>query len=232
MNRDHALYALMGIVIGFVAAYPVFEVMSARQPSLRVPGQSDQVPAGVAPADEGGAPAGGGPAMEEVQRLRKIVDANPNDADAVLALARLNLSINDLIRARGLYERYVKLRPEDREGRLTLANLHFDTRQFDKARDLYQEFLIQEPGHPEVLTDLGTCYRNLGDPARALELFRKAQGMNPDLPQAVFNEVVVLAMDLKDFASASERFEKLKQLEPANPNVEALGREIERLRAQ
>ena len=221
----------MGIVIGFVAAYPVFEVMSSRQPALRLPGQAAAAPQGSqGTAQPAGGGAAGGPAMAEVERLRKRVEANPDDADALLELARLNLSINDLIRARDLYERYLKLRPEDRNSLLTLANLHFDTRQFDKARDLYQNFLIQEPDRPEVLTDLGTCYRNLGDSARALELFRKALSINPNLPQAVFNEVVVLALDQKDYSAATTRFAKLKELEPGNPNVEALGREIERLR--
>lgn len=225
----------MGVVIGFVAAYPVFEVMSGRQLPLHVAGQSTpQVPGGSSPSvplPGAGAPAAGGPAMEQIQQLRQRVDANPNDADAIQSLAQLNLQINDLLRARALYERYVALRPEDANGILMLANLFFDTREFGRARDLYQQLLEKDPNRPEVLTDLGSCYRSLGDPQRALELFRKALEVRPEFSQALFNEVVVLGVDLKDYAAAKTKLEALRRVQPGNPNVEALATEIEKLRA-
>ncbi len=168
--------------------------------------------------------------MEQIRQLRERVDSNPQDADAVLALAQLNLQINDLIRARGLFERFVALRPQVPEAQLTLANLYFDTREFGQARDLYLKLLESNPNQPEVITDLGSCYRSLGDSKRALELFRKALELRPGYPQALFNEVLVLGLDLRDFAAAAEKLAALRQLQPGNANVEALAAEIEKLK--
>lgn len=233
MNRDHALFLLAGILIGVVAAYPLFEAMSTRQPPLRIAGaEAGAVPGG--DSAPGGAPSGGGgaPAMEQIRQLREYVEANPDDADALLTLAQLNLSINDLIRARTLYERYVKLRPDDRGGVLTLANLYFDTRDYAKAKDRYLEVLAKEPARPDVLTDLGVCFRNLGDPQRAVELFRQAREIRPDLPQTLYNEALVLALDLGDFETAAQRIGRLRELQPGNAQVEELAREIERRRSR
>lgn len=231
MNRDNALFLLMGILVGVVAAYPLFEAMSARQPALRLPGQADAVAPGPAPGSAG--PGGGGaPPVEQIRQLREYVEANPQDADALLTLAELNISINDLLRARTLYERYVQLRPADSAGALTLANLYFDTREYAKARDRYLDVLAKEPARPDVLTDLGVCYRNLGDPRRAVEIFRKARELRPDMPQALYNEALVLAVDLADFPAADLLVARLRQVQPGNPQTEALASEIERRRSR
>ncbi len=234
MTRDNALFLVLGILVGVVAAYPLFEAMSSRQPPLRVAGQAEVGAAPGTGSPSGNSPAGGAgaPPMEQIRQLRDYVEANPDDADALLTLAQLNLSINDLIRARTLYERYVELRPADPTGVLTLANLYFDTREYAKARDRYLEVLEREPGRPEVLTDLGVCYRNLGDPQRAVELFRQARALQPDMPQALFNEALVLAVDLSDFDAAAERLARLRELQPGNAQVEELAREIERRRSR
>jgi tetratricopeptide (TPR) repeat protein len=229
VNRDNALFALMGILLGFVAAYPVFEAMSARQPSLRPPGGPGAPEAASAAAADPAA-AGGGPMNEEVRRLREYVEANPADADAVRALANLNLQVNDYLRARTLYERYVELRPEDPEGVLTLANLYYETREFPRARQQYERYLELGPESPEVLTDLGVSYRNLREPQRALELFRRAQALRPGHWVSLYNEVVVLAFDLEDFAAAGEPLERLLSLQPDNPDVKSLAAEVERRR--
>ncbi len=230
MNRDNALFLLMGILVGVVAAYPLFEAMSVRQPALRVPGPADAAASGPVPGSAG--PGGGAPPVEQIRQLREYVEANPQDADALLTLAQLNISINDLLRARTLYERYVQLRPADSAGALTLANLYFDTREYAKARDRYLEVLAKEPARPDVLTDLGVCYRNLGDPQRAVEIFRKARELRPDMPQALYNEALVLAVDLADYPAADLLVARLRQVQPGNPQTEALASEIERRRSR
>jgi tetratricopeptide (TPR) repeat protein len=172
------------------------------------------------------------PMNAEVRRLREYVEANPEDADAVRALANLNLQVNDVRRARALYEQYVRLRPDDGEGLLTLANLYYDTRDVAGARDHYERYLAQSPESPEVLTDLGVCYRNLRQPERALELFRRAQRLQPGHWVSLYNEVVVLAFDLEppDYAAAGERLDRLLDLQPENPEVQGLAAEVQKRR--
>lgn len=232
MNRDHALSLLAGVLLGFVAAFPVYEMLSARQPGLRLPSaaQATAMPPGASMAGE--APVGGaaGPAMKEVQDLRAYVESHPDDADAIRKLADLNLQINELIRARGLYERYVQLRPADSEATLTLANLFFETREHAQASRWYEEYLKSNPTDADALTDLGVCYRNQSQPQKALDAFRRAQSASPAHWQSLFNEVLVLALDLGDLAATEQPLARLKQAQPNNEQVRALDAEIARRR--
>ena len=226
MNRDNALFALMGLVIGFVAAYPVFEAMSRRQPALRPPVE----PAGETAARASAPAAGGGPMNEEVRRLREYVEANPDDADAVRALADLNLQVGDLLRGRALYEQYVRLRPQDPEGLLTLANLHYEAREYARAKEGYERYLERVPDNVGVLTDLASVYRFLGEPERALELLRRAERLDGRYWIALYNQVLVLAFDFQDFSAADEILGRLRGLQPDNPRVEDLAAEVAKRR--
>ncbi len=210
MSKDNLLYALFGVLLGFVSGFLMKEAMDLRQPPRRVPG----VPlAGDAAPGGGGAPAGmpqqgagggaagppgaGMPSMEEIEALRDHVAKNPEDADAVIRLAGLNFQIQNWPRARDLFTQYLKLRPEE----------------------------------PDVLSDLGVVYRELGDHQEALAHFDRAQELAPDHWQSRFNEVVVLAFDLQDYAAAEKVIEELKRLQPGNQDVQQLEAEVQRRKA-
>lgn len=211
MNRDNLLFALLGLVVGFISAYWMFEAMATRQPARLVPGAMAAdphqaagmgAPAGqgaAAPAPEPAAGAGAPPTgnmMEEIQRLRDQVAQNPNDADAVLKLANANFDIQNWQRARELYAQYLKLRPNE----------------------------------PDVITDLGITYRATGEYDTAIELFRQAQGIAPQHWQSRFNEAVVLAFDLKQFERAEAILADLRRMQPGNPSIDELATAIERQR--
>ena len=71
-----------------------------------------------------------------------------------------------------------------------------------------------EDDSPDVLTDLGVCYRELKRPERALELFDRASSLAPDHWQSRYNAAVVKLFDLDDPAAAQEDLARLKQLAP------------------
>jgi tetratricopeptide (TPR) repeat protein len=213
LNKDNLLYTVVGILIGFVSAYLLFEAMAARQPPRLTPELRAQIalpgenPAGggaggptdarVANAGMAEAAAGGGPAVEEVQQLSAYVQQNPDDADAVLRLANLNFDIRNWGRAQELYNRYLKLRP----------------------------------GNPDVLTDLGISYRETQQFDSALERFRQARKMAPGHWQSYYNEVVVLAFDLKRYAEADPLLQELQRMQPANQEVAKLAEAVARQRS-
>jgi tetratricopeptide (TPR) repeat protein len=209
LSKDNAISALIGLLIGFISAYLGFEAMSARQPARFVPGSTapgvtadpDVAGSQAAPPpgaqNPGAAPgAGAGPAMAEVQEMQNRVDRDPNDADAVLAL----------------------------------ANMNFDIQNWPKARDLYARYLELRPGNPDILSDLGVTYRELKEYDKALELFNQAQTVAPDHWQSRFNEVIVLAFDLKKFDEADKVLEELRRMQPGNADIERLASEVERQR--
>ena len=204
ITKDNMIFAVFGILIGFISGYLMHEVVAARQPPRLTPelramiGTSEDPTAAPAAAPgpanagmpQGAAPAG--PSMEEIQQLRAYVEKNPNDADAVLKLANLNFDISQHQRAQELYSQYLKLRPND----------------------------------ADVLTDLGISYRETKKYDQALEQFKKARELAPDHWQSYYNEVVVLAFDLKRHDEAGQLLQELQRMQPSNPDVARLAEAV------
>lgn len=198
MNKDNLLFAVVGILLGFVSGYLLFEAMAARQPPRLGTAGAPPAAMGQPGAPQPGAPGQGGtgPAMAQIEELQRRLQENPDDADAVRTLANLNFDIQNWQRAEELYTRYLEIRPND----------------------------------PDVLVDLGVTYRELGQFDRALEHFHQVQQQNPNHWQAYYNEVVVLAFDLKRFADAEAVLARLRELQPGNPDVERLAAAVDQQR--
>jgi hypothetical protein len=213
VNKDNLIFAVFGILVGFISGYLMHEVVANRQPprltpelraQIVMPGEDPTAAGGPTDARVGDAGAGGpggdaaapagGPAMAEVQQLRDYVAKNPNDADAVLKLANLNFDIRNWQRAQELYNQYLKLRPAD----------------------------------PDVLTDLGISYRESQKFDEALARFKEARKLAPEHWQSYYNEVVVLAFDLKRYDEADRLLAELQRMQPGNPDVAKLADAVTR----
>jgi Flp pilus assembly protein TadD len=201
VSRDNVLFTLGGVLVGFILAYTMFEAMSTRQPALRTPDPAAAAAAAAMPGGPGAAPGGA---------------TSPGAQQSFEQVQRLR--------------QYVADNPEDADAVLTLANLNFEIRNWTGSRDLYLRYLALRPGDPDVMTDLGVSYRNLGEPQQALQQFRQARADNADHWISLFNEVVVLAFDLADYPAAEQQMAELRRLQPSNPDVDRLAAEIERRR--
>lgn len=196
MTRETILYLIIGILFGFIAGYWLHEVMTGVQPPRMAPGTGtvETPDVGGAPGDPTGAASGPQSPMEQVQELAAYVAENPNDVNATLRLAQLNMQIGNWSRAAELYERVVSLGAEG----------------------------------AGVLIDLGYAYRQMGRYDEALARFEEAQELDPQRWESRYFEVEVLAFDLNRPQEAIDSLEELQALQPDNPNVERLAREVER----
>ncbi len=123
---------------------------------------------------------------------------------------------------------HVEKNPDDAEAILTLANLNYDIRNWERARELYERYLKLRPAQPDVLTDLGVSLRGLKQFPEAMARFEEAQRLQDGHWQSLYNEVVVLAFDLKDMPKAQQVLARLRQLQPNNPEVARLADEVAR----
>jgi tetratricopeptide (TPR) repeat protein len=187
LNKDNLLFTLVGILLGFISAYFLFEAMAARQPPrLGTAG----APMGAAPpmgqpaGPPGGDPAAGNAGMAEIEELRARVERNPNDADAVRQLADLNFQISRWDRARELYTRYLELRPGDLEAKTALGAVQIQAGDTQKALDLFREVHEASPEHwqsyfYEVIA-LATLNR-FDEASKVLDRLEQLQPSNPDV---------------------------------------------------
>jgi cytochrome c-type biogenesis protein CcmH/NrfG len=104
--------------------------------------------------------------------------------------------------------------PKNVQAWVTLGNMYFDTHQPQKAVDAYARALVLRPDDPDVLTDQGVMYRELGQLDSALANFQKANRVAPNHLQSLYNLGVVYAFDRKDVPAAERIWGKLIQLAP------------------
>ncbi len=200
LNKDNLLFLMGGLLLGFVFAYLLFEAMASRQPPRLTAALRSQIAMGDEAAGGGNAAMGGG------------AEAPPGAAPgAGPAMAEIQ-QLRD----------FVEKNPNDIQAVRKLADLNFDIQNWQRAQELYSHYLELKPNDPDVITDLGITYRGLQQYDKAIDLFNQAKKLEPGHWQAYYNEVVVLAFDLKKIAQANQVMGQLQQLQPANPDVAKL----------
>jgi len=122
--------------------------------------------------------------------------------------------------------------PGDYEALVHLGNAAYDAREFAQAADAYEKALKLHADDVNVLTDLGTAYRNEGQVDKALELFRKANSIDPKHWQSLYNVVIVLAMDKHDHEGAAAALARLKAENPGLPVLPDLEKQVAAVHAQ
>ncbi len=193
---EGALLVAVGVLAGFTAAYLYLEKAQAQ--GLNRPGAGAQDPHAGVPGfnqDSGGMPGANAPA--------------PN-----LALEK---KILDLQAA-------VEKDPRNYDLLVQLGNAAFDVENARLAADSYEKALSVKAGDPNVLTDLGVSYRNLGEFDRANQKFEEAMRIDPVHWQALFNQVIVAGFDQGNTEKAKGLLAELKKLQASNPQIPPLDR--------
>lgn len=206
MNRDNLLFATIGILVGFITGYLVHEVMATRQPPRLTPEMRAQI---VVPGGE----QGGGGAAAPAGDAGAAAAANGGGAGPAAGGAGPAAPAIQELKA------YVEKNPNDANAVRQLADLNFEIRNWKRAQELYRHYLELKPGDPDVMTDLGISYRETADFDKSLALFQQVHKAAPDHWKSYFNEVVVLAFDLKKVEEAKVPLAKLQQMQPSNPDV-------------
>ena len=193
---DRLLFAAGGLLLGFAAAY-VYLDHGAPAPFV------GQQAAGDPHAGLPGMPPAAGQAPAGV----------PMSADPAVRqkLAELQQALAQ--------------NPNDYDLLVRVGNAAYDSDDFRLAVDAYEKALKIRGGDPNVITDLGISYRNIGDPGKALDCFDRAIKANPGHWQARFNKVVVLGVDQGDKKAALALLAELKKeraLHPELPPVDKL----------
>jgi tetratricopeptide (TPR) repeat protein len=208
MNRDNLLFLVIGVLTGFISGYLLHEVMAARQPPRLVANS----PSGIA---GGAVELGGG------------MPAGPNAGQSGAGQSGTGPSgapMEEIARLRD----HVAANPEDLDSVLLLANLNYDIKSWERAGALYEQYLELRPESPDILTDLGVTLRERGLFDQALATFQRAEGLSETHWQSLYNQVVVLAFDQKNFTEARAVLKRLQRLQPSNPEIDRLAQEVER----
>ena len=190
---DRALFAAVGLLMGFTLAYLYLDKVPspafAQDPHAGLPGMGAGATRDL-PGSGGGAPAiSADPAVrQKIRELEEAVAKDPKNFDLLVKLGNAAYDAEDSRQAIDAYERALKIKGDD----------------------------------VNVITDLGVSYRNLGDSAKALTMFERALEINPQHWPALFNEVIVYGIDRGDVAKAKGILQQLKKAHPEIPSLDKL----------
>ena len=116
-------------------------------------------------------------------------------------------------------EQVVAADPRNVQAWIAIGNDYFDLQQPQKAVDAYAKALALRPDNPDVLTDQGVMYRQLGAFDKAVADFKLAGKYNPRHVQSAFNLGIVYAQDLKDMNAAAKAMDKVIEIAPDSPQA-------------
>lgn len=147
--RDHALSGLAGLLVGFVAAYFLFESVASQQ----APRRAIHGDGAVAQAAPSPTPGTGGavraPFMEQVNQIQAAIDAAPSDPAPRRALGNLYFDAGLWPQAEAAYRSYLEVSPDDPDGLTDLGVCLYQQGSFDEALVQFRRAHELAPEHWE-----------------------------------------------------------------------------------
>lgn len=220
MNIKSLLFALAGVVVGFIVGFAVANSLNRNpsatltappnnptlnQPNASLPNRTTEMLPDVA------------------DTLGKAKD-EPNNFAAQMKAGDMYAQIGRFDEAVKFYEAGVKLKPNDLQANLALANSYFDSKQYENAEKYYAKVLEINPKDVNARTDLATTLVERANPdyERAVKEFQQSLTIDPKHEPTLYN----LAVAYSRKGDTENARKTLTQLEQANPN----SRLVERLK--
>ncbi len=109
----------------------------------------------------------------------------------------------------------------------TLGNWNYDQQNWTHAIEHYEEAITLGADNPDVRTDLGNCYRFLGQPEKALAQYEIAQKQNPLHENSLFNQISLLGDMLHDKGRADAAAREFLERFPQSPQAATVRQRLE-----
>jgi len=104
--------------------------------------------------------------------------------------------------------------PGNRNAWVQLGHSYFDSNQPMQAIEAYDKALEIDGNDPDLLTDQGTMYRRVGWFDKAINNFTKANQLNPQHLNSLFNMGIVYSQDFGEKEKADEAWNRFLELNP------------------
>jgi tetratricopeptide (TPR) repeat protein len=191
MTRDNLLFAIIGILLGFIAGFLLAGNITQREAAQRAVAMSAQGSQNLPPnhppvAGDQPAGEGGQQMLASVQTAMKQARENPDDFDAQVKAAELEYQIQRFDQSLEYLLAANKLKPDDALVLAMLGQVNMDAKHYDAAVKWYKAALTKKADDETTLD--GYCFVLLqtGDTKTAeqnINKLAKLNSANPDLPQ-------------------------------------------------
>jgi tetratricopeptide (TPR) repeat protein len=187
MTRDNLLFAIIGVLLGFIIGFMLHGVMSERDAARTAvtTKQNQSLPPNHPPVG-GNSSDGSQQTMTQVQEAMKQAREQPNNFEAQITAAKLEYQINRFDQAIEYLLAANKLKPTDFDVLAMLGVANMDAGHFDAAQKWYKAALQQKPNDIPVLDGYCAVLLSKGDVKAAEDAINKLAKIDPtnqDLPQ-------------------------------------------------
>ena len=111
---------------------------------------------------------------------RKALELDPYLVAAIINLANIHYSRDELAEAQALYERAIGLEPDFYEAHFNLGNIYHDLGRFPEAQGCYGEALRLNPRYPDAHFYLAVTFEKMGLSQDARPHWRAYQQLAPN----------------------------------------------------
>jgi tetratricopeptide (TPR) repeat protein len=185
MTRENLLFAIIGVLLGFIIGFLFAGSMNQRYgpgpPAALSSGQASDHPAVGANA---GAPNSGGMQQEIAAQLEKARN-DPKNFEAQLRAAELYYQIQRYDPAIEFLLKANELKPDDYQTLVALGVVNLDAGHYDVAEKWYRAALLKKSDDVATLAGLAAATLAKGDAKaaeQAIANLEKVDSASPDLP--------------------------------------------------
>jgi tetratricopeptide (TPR) repeat protein len=149
-----------------------------------------------------------------IEAAKKIIEFNPDDADAVYNLGYMYFMLKKYREAIQAFKRVLELRPNFEYAYANIANCYFQIKNYSQALWAYKKLLEIDPENSDNWFNLAVSYMQLKRHNDALASLKKTIELRPDHAVAYYNLAIVY-MNLRDSYSARDVYKQLTKIDPA-----------------
>lgn len=186
MTRENLLFAIIGILFGFIVGFMFASTMNQRSAPIaagtvdnrNMPADHPQVPAGDSKNPQ--------QVFADVQEAIGKAKNEPNNFDAQMKAAELYYQIQRNDQAIEYLLKANQLKPDSYEAIVALGQVNIDAQHYDQAEKWLKVALMKKPDDARVLASLTFALlekRDVEAATKALATLEKIDSANPALPE-------------------------------------------------
>ncbi len=127
------------------------------------------------------------------------------------------------------YGKYLKVFPNYGPAYNGMALTYSETQQLVKAEEILLKGIDKAPEYAPLYSNLGHVYVRMGKNDEAMKYYDKALAINPQLPEA-WNNKILLLIDTKQYDKALLAWESIQSKWPDTAEMQVLARRMEQIK--
>ena len=186
MNKEPMIYAVAGMVFGFVLGYMAASMGDHAEPRPAPPPGVAAAGAEAAPPARTASPARERPSApdpNEVRALESLAAREKGNVQSRVELGNLLMDHGQYEDAARWYREALALAPENNDVRVDLGACLVSAGKADEALGEFDHALAREPGHKKALFNKGIALMQTGKPKEAVAVWEGLLKRYPDDPQ-------------------------------------------------